>query len=217
MNRLDAMTGLISYRLSKTVSNRPLPIRAMVRGVPIYIGADDSSLQQGATGIFDTGVLSNIPDAIQQTNADVETLRNEVYTTANFGGVQNKEAAEFYVNTIVPFLKDWNNFSYKHTHGWNKFADNWIILGGLSSWNSLNQYRQRLLDIRKASEGFISYKSPSPAGPSQNLAARAAADAQAAAKAMFGLVKVILIIAIIGLSIGLIMYGLPNVTVAAVP
>ncbi len=200
MNRLDAMTGLINYRLSKTVRNPP--VRAMVRGVPIYIGVD----QEGATGVADSGFLSNVPDAIRQTGADVETLRNEVFTAANFGGVQNKEASDFYVNVIVPFLKDWNDFAYSHTHGWDKFADNWIILGGLASWNSINQYRRRLVEIRKAAEKFIEFKSPSPLGPSENLIQQAANQAKLATEALWKVLKWVIIFVTGAVSILAVIY-----------
>lgn len=216
MNRLDAMSGLISYRLSKTVNNRPSPMKAMVRGVPIYIGADDGRKgQQGATGLLDTGFLSNIPDAIQQTNTDIEVLRNEVYSAANFGaGVQNKQVVDFYVNVIVPFLKDWNQFSWNHTHGWRKFADNWITFGGLSSWNSVNEYRQRLLDIRDSAEKIINFTSPRPAGPSVSYPEKAGEAAAGAIREVWKVLKWVLIIAIAAIGGSILLYGIPSFTMS---
>lgn len=204
MSRVTAMSELISYRLSKTAANR-IPIRAIVRGVPIYIGGE----QEGASGILDTGFLSNIPDAIKQTGADVETLRNEIFTAANFGaGTQNKEAVEFYVDVMIPFLKDWNSFASDHTHGWDKFADNFIIFGGLSSWNSINQYRRRLVDIRTAAEKIIDFKSPAPQGPSVNLVQQAANQATKAVQAIWSVLKwVIITITIAGAILAVIYIG----------
>jgi len=215
MNRLDAMTGLINHRLSKTVSNRPPPIRATVRGVPIYIGGDESG-QQGATGILDTGVLSNVPDAIKQTNADVNTLLNEVFSAAytienGKTVVANSDAANFYINVLIPFYKDWGSFAYEHTHGWGKFKDNWIVLGGLSSWNSVNQYRQRVLDIRKSAEKFVNFQAPAPAGPSQNQLDYLVAGP---IREIWKVVKWVVIIAIVAIGITIVLYGLPNLSVS---
>ena len=214
MNRVAAMSELVSYRLSKTVRNRP-PTTAMIRGIPIYIGGEDKT-QEGATGIFDTGVLANIPDAIQQTNSDVQTLVNEVFNTAytldysrdkhGTTVVANKEASDFYVNVIIPFLKDWNSFAYEHTHGWGKFKDNWVVLGGLSSWNSLNQYRRRLVDIRQASSKIVDFKSPEPAGPSVNLGQRALDQATAASKEIWKVLKVVIIVVTIAVGILAVIY-----------
>lgn len=215
MNRVDAMSGLISHRLSKTATHAP--IRAMVRGVPIYISGD----QQGAAGILDTGFLANIREGIEQTNADVETLRNEVYTAAQFGGPtsdRNVQAIrEYYTDVVVPFLKDWNKFVSNHSHGWGKFKDNFVILGGLSSWNSLNQYRQRILDIRKAAEGFINFKAPAPAGPSVNMVGKAYDKVESATQEIWKVVKWVVIIAVVAIGLSFAIYGLPNLTVTPVP
>jgi len=216
MNRLDAMSGLISHRLSKTVNNRP-SITAMIRGVPIYIGGDDDDkkYQQGGTGILDTGFLANISDAIQQTDADMETLAREVLTAAN--ETHSSELINYYADVIGPLIGDWSKFKYTHTRGWGKFKDNFIIFGGLSTWNSVNQYRQRLLDTRKSAEEFMSFKSPSPAGPSTNQLGKAYDEAKKASEAIWRVIKWVVIIAVVAIGLSVVIYGLPNVTVAAVP
>jgi hypothetical protein len=117
------------------------------------------------------------------------------------------------MDIFVPFLKDWNKFSYDHTHGWRKFGDNFITFGGLSAWNSLNQYRQRILDIRQAAEaqGF-ELQSPQPAGPSVNMIELLARQAALASQEIWKVLKIVIIIGAIAIGVGLILYGLPAIT-----
>lgn len=175
MNRVEAMTGLINNRFSKTMINH-IPLRGNIRGIPIYIGAEEQQkpiFGGSGSGWGGSWFLANLEDAIQQTRSDIETFRNEIYTTANFPASStsyNKVAGDYYVNVVVPYLKDWNEFAYKHTHGWSKFLDNFMLGGGVSTWHSLNEYRQRLLDIRNAAEasGF-SFMAPRPNGPNLDI------------------------------------------------
>lgn len=216
MRRVDAMTNLINHkRLSKTVISRN-PTWELVRGIPIHVGADDpqnpeanpNKIFYGGSGLWGTGILANIPDAIIQTASDIEILKNEVYSAANFpvsDPTYNKQAGEYYINVIIPFIKDWNSFANKHGSGWSKLGD-WFIASGLSTWHSINQYRERLLDIRKAAEAanFMQFKAPRPIGPNVDIIQQGLNKAAKAGQEIWDIAKIVIIIGAVAIGIGII-------------
>jgi hypothetical protein len=215
MNRMEAMTGLINYRLSKTVVNK-VPVFANVRGIPIIIGADDSDTEGrffGGSGIAGTGILANLKDAIRQTRGDIETFRNMVYLKAypdtkdpTYPG--DKKAQDFYSGAIGPFIDDWNEFEKNHTHFPDKFWDNFIFFGGLSTWHSLNEYRKRLQDLYTSavSQGFLSSDAPKPAGPNIDVITDAMNDAKKAAIKVWDTAKWVLIILSVAVGFGIVVW-----------
>lgn len=207
MNRIQAMAGLISHRLSKTGTISLVPIRGNIRGVPIIIGADKPSPSFGGSGLGGTALFANIPDGIQQTNSDVETFRNEVFTSAGFGESYVPNAiGNYYVDVVIPFLKDWNQFAYKHTHGWSKFLDNFFLGPGPATWHSLNEYRQRLLDMRNAAEKLMTFNAPKPAGPNVDSAQQALNKAADAGAEIWDILKYVIIIGAIAIGVGVVIF-----------
>jgi len=205
---MQAMTGLINYRLSKTRVNL-VPVYANIRGVPIIIGADPEKPTPfyGGAGWAGTALFANIPDAIQQTQSDIETFRNEVFTVANFGGSPlNKPVSDYYVNVVIPFLRDWNEFADKHSHGWSKLWDNFIIGSGFSTWHSLNQYRQRLLDMRKSAEAIMTFNAPKPIGPNIDIVQQGLNKAADAGIAIWDVLKYVIIIGTVAVAILTVIY-----------
>jgi hypothetical protein len=190
---MEAMTGLISHRLSKTATKSP--VRGYIRGIPMYIGAEESSAEDkffGASGIAGTGIFANIPDAIRMTGGDIESLQRQLFTAAYPGSL---DAQNFYLTVMIPFADDWNAFQYKHNHGFSWLADNFIF-SGLSTWHSNSAVAQ----------GFLNKSAPKPAGPNVDIIQQGANKAVGGLEAIWSVLKWILIVGGIAISIGLMLY-----------
>src|SRR5271154_4157610 len=113
---MEAMTGLINHRLSKTMIHNS--VHGNVRGIPIYIGADDAEDRFfGASGIAGTGIFADIPDAIRMTSGDIEALGKQLHSNAFPNG--SPEAQHFYISRILPLAAEWNSFVARHTGFWS--------------------------------------------------------------------------------------------------
>jgi hypothetical protein len=221
---MEAMTGLINHRLSKTMINH-VPVFSNVRGVSIIVGADNKLIIGddekdkpedrffGGSGLAGTGVLANLKDAIRMTRGDVESLRNQLFLNAfpdtkdpRYPG--DKKAQDFYAGTLGPFIDDWNQFESVHTSMPDKFWDNFIFFGGISTWHSLNEYRKRLLDIYNSAvaQGFLSTSAPKPAGPNVDVITRGLNTAADATMEVWKTLKYVLIIGAVAVGVGIIFW-----------
>lgn len=103
-------------------------------------------------GVLGTGLFSNVPDEVNQLNAEITALNTEMF---NQLGDLNTPLGEFYTTAWKQFQEAWQEFADKHQHWYNNM---W-----LSAWHDVQDFRRRFIQMRKQAEGVgYHFVSPEP-------------------------------------------------------
>lgn len=150
-------------------------------------------LQVGGSGIAGTGVFANVPDELDRMAGEMAAFQREMSQEISKG---NSKLGEFYIAQWVPFWDAFSSFYDKHQHWYNNLF--------LSSWHDTNEYRERFIAIVEASKKlFTPALTPTPVR--QDAFQQAGGTISNAIGEVFGLVKIVVIVGIIGVVVFFIM------------
>jgi len=160
MNRVDAMSGLISHRLSKTVTHAP--VRGTVRGIPVLFNQGKiSHTPHDVPMVVGLGTGGYFRSELNLVNMEIEQFQKAIEIARGLTGGSDpstwklkpitQEENDWFNASWIPFYQKWVQFYKRHITGWRSYT--WVVRTSLLE--NLEDYRKVFIQLRAKAEDII--------------------------------------------------------------